>query len=98
MALAAGNAVVDGVVASNFGVDAHLPVQDTFAVKHAAGAKMRLAHRAAPWLLRLLHSWRLLTPLHHGISAIGKQVTLTFSSSRRIYLHGVMCTACELVF
>jgi hypothetical protein len=72
--------VVDGVVASNFGTDAHLPVADTFAVKHAAGAKMRLAYRAAPWLLRLLHAWRLLTPLHDGISAFGKQVQTEASS------------------
>jgi hypothetical protein len=70
----AGNAVVDGVVASNFGAAAHLPVANTFAVEHAAGAKMRLVHRAAPWLLRLLHRRRLLTPLHDGISAIGRQV------------------------
>jgi hypothetical protein len=65
----AGNAVVDGVVASNFGAAAHLQVTETFAVKHAAGAKLWLAYRAAPWLLLLL-----LTPLHTGISAMGRQV------------------------
>ena len=66
--------MVDGVVVSNFGAAAHLPMAKTLAVKHAAGAKLRLAHRSAPWLLRLLHRWRLLTPLHDGISAIGTKV------------------------
>ena len=95
--------MVDGVVVSNFGAAAHLPMAKTLAVKHAAGAKLRLAHRSAPWLLPFLHRWRLLTPLHDGISAIGtkvlrlpaalcEQCSHCLLPTARAELH-IMCTA-----
>lgn len=90
MSCTAGNAVVDGVVASNFGAAAHLLVTDTFAVRYAAGAKLRLAYRAVPWLLRLLHRWRLLTPLHAGISAMGRQVLHPSTASCSITVQSLL--------
>lgn len=76
--------MVDGVVATTFGTAAGLPVTDAVKVKHAAGAKMQLVYRATPRLLRLLHSWRLLTPLHDVISLIGRTVIQT---SAKLFEH-----------
>jgi hypothetical protein len=73
----AGNVLVDGIAATQYGMAAHLPAweaADIERLKLAADAKMRMAYRLFPSATRQLHAWRLLTPLYNAVGALGRQV------------------------
>ena len=74
-----GNAVVQDVAVTQYGVATHLPTwafKDIEQLKLAADAKMRTACRMVPAAVRQLHAWRLLTPAYNAVGALGRQVTL----------------------
>lgn len=77
-----GNAVVDGIVTSNHCTAGDfLPANDIETVKRAGSAKFRMAFASAPWLLRRLHAWRLLTPIHFHVARIGKKADIAARTS-----------------
>jgi hypothetical protein len=78
----AGNFVVQGIAAAQYGVSPHLPTwaaRDVERLKLAADAKMRTAYRAFPAVARQLHAWRLLTPAYNAVGALGVQVSICVS-------------------
>jgi hypothetical protein len=73
----AGNAVVQDVAVTQYGMALHLPTwaaKDIEQLKLTADAKMRTAYRMFPAAVRQLHTWRLLTPAYNAVGAIGRQV------------------------
>ena len=80
----AGNAVVQNVAVTQYGMALHLPswaAADIERLKLAADAKMRTAYRLFPAAVRQLHAWRLLTPAYNAVGALGRQVTLHWLQS-----------------
>ena len=74
---AAGNAVIQNVAVTQYGMALHLPTwaaRDVERLKLTADAKMRTAYRMFPAAMRQLHAWRLLTPAYNAVGAIGRQV------------------------